>query len=115
VVALNFVSPHNEELLTARLKTATIRPGDIRDMYPENSIVWITFGSKYGPKRKLYPAIIDRTIIKKFSEITMAELNHQNPQLQTLDQLIDLFESIYEKKLDLEDTATIIHFSEVMK
>jgi hypothetical protein len=54
VFALNFISPHNEKLLIAREKTATIRLGDLRDIYPENSIVWITLGSKYGPKKKLY-------------------------------------------------------------
>lgn len=113
MVALNFISPHNEKLLTAREKTATIRPGDLRDMYPENSIVWITFGDKYSSKRKLYPAIIDQTIIKKFSEITTAELTHQNPELKTVDELIKLFEIIYGKKIYIDDTATIIHFSEV--
>ena len=61
--ALNFISPHNEMLLKARHKTATIRPGDIRDIFSENSLVWITFGEKYGPKTKLYQAIIDRALV----------------------------------------------------
>lgn len=113
--ALNFISPHNEKLLLARQKTATIRLGDIRGTYPENSLVWITFGSKYGPKRKLYQAIVDRTIVKKFSDIKMAELTHQNPELKTVDELISLFETIYEKKIYIDDTVTIIHFSEVVE
>jgi len=111
--ALNFISPHNEKLLTARQKTATIRPGDLRDMYPEYSMVWITYGNKYGQKRKLYEAMIDRTIVKKFSEITIAELRHQNPELKTVGELIEVFESVYEKKFLLDDFATIIHFTEV--
>lgn len=111
--ALNFISPHNEKLLTARQKTATIRPGDLRDMYPEYSMVWITYGNKYGQKRKLYEAMIDRTIVKKFSEITISELRHQNPELKTVEELIEVFELVYEKKFLLDDFATIIHFTEV--
>ncbi|MDF2568687.1 MAG: hypothetical protein K0R55_291 [Sporomusa sp.] len=111
--ALNFISPHNEKLLISRQKSATIRLGDIQETYPENSIVWITFGSKYGPKRKLYKAIVDRTLIKKFSDLTTKELIHQNPAITTVDELIRLFEEIYEKQIHVDDTVTVIHFSEL--
>ena len=116
MLALNFISPHNEMLLMARQKTATIRPGDIRDTYPENSVVWITFGAKYGQKRKLYTAMIDRTVTKRYAELTSAELHHQNPELKTVDDLIRSFEVIYEKKkISPDDQVTIIHFSEVIE
>ena len=62
--ALNFLSPHNEKLLMNRQKNVTIRLGDIKETYPENSIVWITVGKKTNNKRKLYPAIIDKAIVK---------------------------------------------------
>ena len=63
--ALNFQWPQNEELLIARKKDCTVRLGDIRDSYPENSVVWITVGPKYGPKRKLYNAMIDTAYTKE--------------------------------------------------
>ncbi len=111
--ALNFISPHNEKLLMARQKSATIRPGDLRDTYPENSIVWITVGTKYGPKKKLFTAVVDRVTTKKFSDLTTKEIIHQNPEIRTVDELISIFETIYEKKLDNYDTVTVIHFSEI--
>ncbi|MEG6586925.1 ASCH domain-containing protein [Dendrosporobacter sp. 1207_IL3150] len=112
--ALNFISAHNEKILLTREKTTTIRLGDKRDIYPENSIVWITFGNKYGPKKKLYKAIIDRVLIKPFSEITKEELRHQNPDVKTIDELVTLFEKIYERKIYIEDTVSVIHFSEIV-
>lgn len=115
MLALNFFSPHNEKLLIARQKSATIRLGDIREVYPENSIVWITFGSKYGTKRKIYEAFIDRTIVKRFADLTTPELTHQNPEIKTVEELIRIFEAVYERKIYIEDTVTIIHFSEVTK
>lgn len=111
--ALNFVLPHHEELLVTRQKNATIRPGDIKDTYPENSVVWITVGPKFGSKKKLYPAMIDRSYVKKFSELTSNDLTHQNPEIQSVEELLALFEKIYERQFDPEDLVTIIYFSEV--
>lgn len=111
--ALNFISEHNEQLLLARQKTATIRPGDISGIYPENSIVWVTFGKRYGQKKMLFKAIIDRVITKKYSELTTNELAHQNPKIETVEELIRIFEDIYEKQIHMDDTVTVIHFSEI--
>lgn len=113
--ALNFISPHNEKLLIARQKSATIRLGDIRDMYSQNSIVWITFGNKYGPKRKLYEAMIDKAHTKKLCDLTTQELIHQNPAISTVEELIRTFEEIYEKQIHIDDTVTVIHFTEIVR
>jgi hypothetical protein len=111
--ALNFISEHNEQLLLSRKKTATIRPGDLREFYPENSIVWVTFGKRYGTKRKLYRAVIDRVLVKKYSDLTSTELVHQNPEIKNVEDLIQLFEDIYEKQIHIDDMVTVIHFSEI--
>ncbi|MCX7780269.1 MAG: RNA-binding protein [Negativicutes bacterium] len=112
--ALNFQAAAHEELLVARQKNVTVRLGDVRDVYPENSVVWITFGKKFQPKRKLYPAIIDRVYIKKFSELTTHDLDHQNPELRSVGELIAFLEKVYDKSIDMEDTITVIYFSEIV-
>lgn len=112
--ALNFVLPHHEELLVSRQKNATIRPGDIKDTYPENSVVWVTVGKKFGPKKKLYPAMIDKSYVKRFSELSSNDLAHQNPEIQSVDELMGLFEKIYERQFEPDDLVTIIYFSEVI-
>ncbi|MBP2637560.1 MAG: hypothetical protein H6Q72_3467 [Firmicutes bacterium] len=112
--ALNFISEHNEQLLLSRKKTATIRPGDLREFYPENSIVWVTFGKRYGTKKRLYKAVIDRVLIKRYADLTSAELSHQNPEITTVDELIQTFEEIYEKQIHIDDMVTVIHFSEIV-
>jgi hypothetical protein len=113
--ALNFLSPHNEKLLLNRQKNVTIRLGDIRETYPENSVVWITVGRKGLNKRKLYAAIIDKAIAKKFSELTTQDLSQQNPDIKTVDELINFFEIVYEKTIHIDDTVTVIYFSEIIK
>ncbi|WP_371366473.1 hypothetical protein SRRS_08200 [Sporomusa rhizae] len=111
--ALNFISEHNEKLLLSRQKSATIRPGDLRDVYPENSIVWVTVGKRYGQKKRLFTAIIDRVLTKKYRDLTTKELEHQNPEIKNVEELIKIFEDIYEKQIHIDDTVTVIHFSEI--
>jgi len=113
--ALNFVSEANLKLLSERKKNITIRPGDVRDIFTESSIVWITFGNKYETKRKIYTGMIDRTIVKPYSDLTHQDLIHQNPDFKTVDDLIAVFEKIYECTIHEDDLCTVIHFSEVLE
>lgn len=113
--ALNFVSEHNKDLLLSRKKSATIRPGDIRNSYPENSVVWVTFGKRYGEKKLLFKAIIDKVLIKKYTDLTTTELIHQNPEISTPEELISIFEDIYERRIHIDDVVTVIHFSEIIE
>jgi len=111
--ALNFQWPNHEELLVTRKKNCTVRLGDIREIYPENSVVWITFGKKFSPKQKLYLAIIDKVYIKKFSDLTTYDLGHQNPEIKSVDELISYFEKIDQKTVGPDDIVTVIYFSEI--
>ncbi|WP_425057826.1 hypothetical protein SCACP_23850 [Sporomusa carbonis] len=113
--ALNFQSPNHEKLLISRQKNCTVRLGDMRSTYPENSIVWITVGKKFETKRKLYPAMIDRVLIKKFSELTTHDLDHQNPEIKSVDELLIFFEKIYQKSISADDIVTVIYFSEIIE
>ena len=112
---LNFQSPNHEELLTSRKKNATIRLGDVRTTYPENSVVWITVGKLFQPRRKLYTAVIDRAHAKKFSQLTKDDLQHQNPDIASVEELMNFFEKIYNKGLTLDDMVTVIYFSEIIE
>lgn len=113
--ALNFQSPNHEKLLLSRTKNCTIRLGDIRDSYPESSIVSITFGKKFAPKRKLYSALVDKVCIKKVSQLNHDDLDHQNPEIKSVDELIVFFEKIYERSITPNDIVTVIYFSEIIE
>ncbi|MDR3559848.1 MAG: RNA-binding protein [Negativicutes bacterium] len=112
--ALNFQWPNHEELLINRKKNCTVRLGDIRDTYPENSMVWITFGKKFASKKKLYLAIIDKVYIKRFADLTTHDLGHQNPEIKSVSELLSYFEKIDGKTVDPDDIVTVIYFSEIL-
>ena len=113
--ALNFQSQKHEKLLLDRQKNCTIRLGDVSSIYRENSIVWITTGVKYTTKRKLYSVFLDKVQVKTIAELTSKDLGNQNPDIKTVDQLIENFENIYNKKITREDTVTVIYFNEVIE
>ncbi len=113
MLALNFQSELHEKLLIERKKNYTVRLDDISNIYLENSIVWITVGKKYAPKRKLYTAFLDRVKVKKIAELTKDDLAHQNPDIKSVGELIALFEQIYQKTITEDDLVTVIGFSEI--
>ena len=113
--ALNFQWPQNEEMLIARKKDCTVRLGDIREIYPENSVVWVTVGPKYGAKRKLYPAMIDTIYTKEFHALTLNDLRHQSPDINTVEDLRAYFEKKYKQHILPDDIVTVIYFSEIVE
>lgn len=114
MMSLNFQAPKHEKLLLERKKNCTVRLGDVRDQYPESSVVWITTGKKMEYKKKLYTAFIDKVRVKKFAELTSRDLGHQNPEIDSLEGLRVDFENIYKRRITLEDTVTVIYFSEIL-
>ena len=114
MMALNFQAEKHEKLLMARKKNCTVRLGDVRSHYPESSVVWVTAGKKYEVKKKLFSAFIDKVRVKKFSELTSRDLGHQNPEIDSLEALRLDFEQIYNRRITLDDTVTVIYFSEIL-
>lgn len=115
LLALNFTSERHEQLLKARKKDYTVRLGDISNVYIENSVVWITVGPKYGTKQKLYSAFVDRVKVKKISELTKEDLSHQNPDIESIDELILFLEEVYKKTIYPDDLVTVISFTEIIE
>lgn len=113
MMSLNFQAPKHEKLLVTRQKNCTVRLGDVSKQYPESSIVWVTTGTKFEPKRRLFTAFIDKAQVKTMADLTSADLGHQNPEINSREALIEDFEHIYKKRITMDDTVTVIYFSEV--
>ena len=111
---VNFEWPNHEELLVSCCKNCTVRLGDICNIYPENSLVSITFGDKFSPRKKLFNAIIDKVYIKPFSALTSNDLGHQNPEIKSIDELLQVFKQRDGKTIGPDDIVTVIYFSEII-
>jgi hypothetical protein len=113
MLALNFYSEFYEEVLRNGRKTVTIRLGDKADKYQTGMLVWVTVGSRFARRQKLFTAILDRVEVKTIDALSPREIQKENPEFRTPDDLLQLLRRIYSDDISVEDTVTVIHFSPV--
>lgn len=111
--AINFYTELYGDLLKKGRKTATIRLGDKRDKYQPGQLVWITVGRRYGPRHKLFSAIIDEVSVKQLQDLTRRDVEKENPELRQADDICTLLSRIYDRTVTPLDTVTVIFFSRI--
>jgi hypothetical protein len=111
--AINFYTSLYEDMLSRGRKTATIRLGDKSDKYRSGELVWITVGQRFGRRRKLFTAIIDSVVVKPIAEITPRELDRENPEMRTQEELMKFLSMIYDRPVLPEALVTVVQFSPV--
>ena len=77
------------------------------------SPTWLTVGRRFGTRRKVAAAIIDRVEVKRLAEVTPREIERDNPELRRHEELLDFLAKIYGRKISLDDLVTVIHFSRI--
>ena len=111
--ALNFYSPIVADQLRTHRKTATIRLGDKSGKYRKGMIVQVLCGARYSPREKVFDAVIDKVEVKTLGELSPNEIQHDNPMLKHPDEMASFLGQLYNRDVSLEDTVTIIRFSEI--
>ncbi|CCW34508.1 hypothetical protein CWRG_00465 [Chthonomonas calidirosea] len=111
--ALNFYSEYYEEALRTGRKTVTIRLGDKTDKYKAGMIVWVTIGPRFGKRQKLFTAILDRVEVKTIDALSPREIQKENPEFRSVDDVVALLRRIYSSDISVEDTVTVVHFSPI--
>src|SRR5579875_1766764 len=111
--ALNFYTDLYGEALRKGRKSATIRLGDKSDKYQTGQIVWVTVGARYARRKKLFCAIIDHVEVKPLDELSPRDIQRENPEMRTKEEVIGLMTKIYGRDVTHEDIATVIYFSPI--
>jgi hypothetical protein len=111
--ALNFYSSVFADALRQGRKTVTIRLGNKLDKYRDGQVVWITVGRRFGTRRKIFPAVIDRVEVKRVAEVTPREIERDNPQARRHEDLVEFLSKVYGRPVALDDEVTVVHFSRI--
>lgn len=111
--ALNFYPELYADALMRGRKSATIRIGDKSDKYQSGQIVWITVGRKYQVRQKLFTAVIDDVAVKKVGDLDFREVEKENLEFRSPEDVMTLLSRIYDRIVTPLDTVTIISFSPV--
>jgi hypothetical protein len=115
VYALNFYSTMVADQLRSRRKTATIRVGDKSAKYKKGMVVQVLVGARYGPREKVFDAVIDKVDVKQLADLSPREIEHDNPELRRPDEMANWLGQLYNRPIGAEDTVTVIRFSEIKK
>src|SRR5579875_1733976 len=115
VRVLNFYSSVFADQLRRGRKTATIRLGDKSHRYRRNECVLVTIGYQHSPREKIFNAVIDQVEVKRVRELSPRDIEHDNPEFRRVDETINFLEQIYGRKVTMEDTVTVVRFSQIIE
>ena len=112
---LNFYSALFADQLKRGRKTATIRLGDKSRKYKRGQVVWVTIGFRHNPREKIFSAVIDDVEVKKVEDLSPRDIEHDNPEFRRLEDTVQFLEKIYTRPISMEDTVTVIRFSQILE
>jgi hypothetical protein len=113
VFVLNFYSPIFVDQLKRGRKTATIRLGDKSKKYRKGEVVLITVGFQHSPRERIFEAVIDSVEVKRVGDLSPRDIEHDNPEFRRLDEMVHFLEQIYGRKIEPDDTVTVVRFSQI--
>jgi hypothetical protein len=111
--ALNFYSAVVEAQLRSYRKTATIRLGDKSRKYQKGMIVAVLVGARYGPRQHVFDAVIDKVEVKRLSDLSPREIEHDNPEVRRASEMALFLSQLYNREVTEADTVTVIRFSAI--
>jgi hypothetical protein len=112
--ALNFYNPAVGDQLRSGRKTATIRLGDKSPKYRKGMIVTVLAGARFGPREKVFDAVIDKVEVKQLRDLSPREIEHDNPELRRTEEFAHWLGQLYNREVTEEDIVTIIRFSQIV-
>jgi hypothetical protein len=112
---LNFYSAVFVDQLKRGRKTATIRLGDKSRKYRRGMVVWVTVGYRHQPRERIFAAVIDDVEVKKVSELSPRDIEHDNPEFRRREETLEFLSKIYSRPISDEDTVTVIRFSQIVE
>ena len=112
---LNFYSAVFADQLRKGRKTATIRLGDKSHKYRKNDCVLVTIGYQHSPRERIFQAVIDSVEVKRMSDLSPRDIEHDNPEFRRVEELMSFLQQIYDRPVDLDDVVTVVRFSQIVE
>ena len=113
--ALNFYSTIVADQLRSHRKTGTVRLGDKSAKYRKGMVVQVLVGARYGPREKVFDAVIDKVDVKRLEELSPREIEHDNPEIRRAEDMATFLGQLYNREVSQEHIVTVIHFSEIAR
>jgi hypothetical protein len=112
--ALNFYSPMVADQLRSGRKSATIRLGDKSSKYKKGMVVQVLVGVRFGPRERVFDAVIDKVEVKTLAELSPREIEHDNPEIRRTDEMAHFLGQLYNREIQADEIVTVIRFSQIL-
>ena len=112
---LNFYSPVFIDQLKRGRKTATIRLGDKSAKYKKGHVVMVTVGFQHSPREKIFEAVVDAVDVKRVSELSPRDIEHDNPEFRRVEETVHFLEQIYGREVSHDEFVTVVRFSAILE
>ena len=57
--------------------------------------------------------MIDSVEVKQVQDLSPRDIEHDNPEFRRLDEMVHFLEQIYGRKVETDDTVTVVRFSQI--
>ncbi len=75
--------------------------------------VSVLVGTRFGPRERMFDAVIDKIVVKTLGECSPREIEHDNPQLRRPEEMASFLSQLYNRDVTEDETVTVIFFSEI--
>jgi hypothetical protein len=75
--------------------------------------VQVLVGARFGPREKVFEAVIDKVEVKTLGELSPREIEHDNPEIRHADEMAHFLGTLYNRDVSEEDIVTVIRFSAI--
>jgi hypothetical protein len=77
--------------------------------------VLVTIGYQHSPREKIFNAVIDQVEVKRVRDLSPRDIEHDNPEFRRIDEMVHFLEQIYGRTVEMEDTVTVVRFSQIIE
>ena len=77
-------------------------------------IVAVLVGARYGPRQHVFDAVIDHVEVTRLRDLSPRDIEHDNPEFRRHEELVTFLEQIYGRDVSLDDTVTVVRFSQIV-
>ena len=69
-------------------------------------IVRVLVGARYGPREKIFDAVIDKVDVKKLAELSPRDIEHDNPEVRRPEELATFLGQLYNREVSADEIVT---------
>jgi hypothetical protein len=73
----------------------------------------VLVGVRYGPRERIFDAVIDKVDVKTLVELSPREIEHDNPEMRRPEDMATFLSQLYNREVTENDTVTVIRFSQI--